>query len=1087
MTATEGQPAVDQDGAGFEPVVLPADRPRPDSLSGPVARSSVELEGDVADQLARHDDRGESTILAALATYSARVTGLDDLLVGAYRTSDAGDPHVVAVPVSMGDDPTFEDLRAVVQRQLAETPRRTVDQLLLQGDEMLSAGRHPVFQVAVATPRSVDDGHPPCDIVVEYGQGDDGSVEVRLAYPEVLFGHEQVRVMVDHLAGLIRAAIDGSSSVHTVEVRSAQEVAQLRQWNDTAAPLRTETLPPLLTLAGEEWGDRTAIVSGDRTVSYDELFGDVARLRSHLRGLGAAPDVPVAISLDRSVEMIVALLSVVGAGAPYVPIDPAYPAHRRRQMLQGCGAGILVTAGAVAEDLLDDSGSIAAPAVVDLSAGVPAEAVVDTERSGDVGPLDLGYVIYTSGSTGAPKGVALTQQALANMIDWQLSRPDFEAGCRTLQYASLSFDVSFQEIVSTFASGGTLVLVDETTRRDSRSLLQHMIDHRVERVFLPFVALRGLAEASLASAQVPEDLREVYTAGEQLIVDGTVRRFFSSVPGCLLENQYGPSESHVVSAFRLSGAVDGWPALPSIGAPIQNSELHVLDAHRRPVPVGVPGELFIAGRCLARGYFNRPDLTAERFLDLTLDGRPRRGYRTGDRARWTREGNIEFLGRLDNQVKLRGFRIEPGEVSAVLSEAPGVSRCVATVREGANSVQHLVAYLLAERGSGVDVAEVHRFARDRLPDFMVPSRLQVLEELPLTPSGKVDLKSLPEPSFDRAILEGPLVGPRTGEEHVLASIWRELLDVSDVGVHDDFFVLGGDSLLAVEMFTRIADQLGRDLPLSALGRAPTIAGLAELLTDPTTDAWQPLVPIRVSGDRLPLFCVHGGSGNVASFPLLARALPSDRPVYALQWDGFSGVRRSNTIEAMAERYVDEVRTVQPRGPYLLTGQCIGGLVAQEMARQLRERGEEVPLVVMWDSPHLRSPDYVSGRRRSELERILRGRGGRKQRARYHARRLLRRSLADSERNLHASVSMVRAVWRYRFPVPGGRTAYVTGGESQGSGLALSGHWTDGALGWAHLEGPDFAILRVETDHDAVPYHPDAVSLLNEELERVDPS
>lgn len=1072
-------------------VELPADRPRPSSLPNRVGRVVVPLDATIADRLRGLVDP-EPVLVAVLAAYVRRIAGTDDLVVGAVATGADEDRPSRAVPcrIELDDETTFDELVERARSQLDGWPpgsRPTVDELAPPG-EPRSDAKHPLFQVAVSSPRPpTNPDRPPLDLALAHDSSGDHAV-LAVHHAEALFSRARAQRAAGHLAALLRTALSAPGrAIGSVHLLGAGEAARLTGWNATARPRSgPSTIHPWLRRAAERHPDRPAVEDRGHHLTHGELADRADALAAVLAARGAGPDVPVVVSLERSIDQIVAVLAVLAAGSPYVPVDPAYPLARRRHMVADSGARLVVTAGTAADDLAVDERDLE---VVRLDDPERLERGT-TRRPPDPGvrPDHLGYVIYTSGSTGTPKGVALTQLALANLVDWQLRRPDFEPGRRVLQFASLSFDVSFQEIATTLASGGTLVLVDEATRRDPRALVDHVVDHRVERLFLPFVALRGLAEAAVSAGVVPSDLHEVYTAGEQLVVDDTVRRFFASLPDTLLENQYGPSESHVVTAHRLTGPVDSWPPLPPIGAPIQNTALHVLDDRHRRRPIGVPGDLFIEGDCLARGYLGRPDLTAERFTLVELDdGRRTRLYRTGDRARWLDDGVLEFLGRVDHQVKLRGFRVEPGEVGAVLSGAPGVSRCVAAVRDVAGAGPRLVGYVVPVDDDVIDLRDVHRFGRDHLPEHMVPSHLTVVDRLPLTSSGKVDVAALPTPEFDRSILETELVPPRSPTEVALARIWSDVLGVAEIGVHDDFFDLGGDSLLAVEVFARVARELDVELPLGALGQRPTVAGLAELLTGERTDAWRPLVPIRVDGERTPLFCVHGGSGNVASFPLLARALPAGRPVYALQWDGLDGSPGSRTVEDMAERYVAEVRSVQPRGPYLLAGQCIGGLVAQEMARRLRAGGDDVPLVVMWDSPNLSSPDYEPARRRSELERVVRDPWGNRRRARYHLRRLLRRPMLDQHRQEHGSVAMVRAAWRHRVPAPDGRTVYVASGVSSGSNLALSGHWTDGALGWAHLEGPDLVLLRVDAGHNEVPYHPEAVALVAAELERADPA
>jgi acyl-coenzyme A synthetase/AMP-(fatty) acid ligase/acyl carrier protein len=416
----------------------------------------------------------------------------------------------------------------------------------------------------------------------------------------------------------------------------------------------------------------------------------------------------------------------------------------------------------------------------------------------------------------------MPHRPLVNLLAWQDASGRAPAGAVTLQYTSISFDVSFQEIFATWCAGGTLVLVSEEVRTDSSQLARLLEAEGVERLFLPFVALQHLAEASVELGIAPASLSEVITAGEQLRVTEPIRRWFAAMPGCVLVNQYGPSETHVVSARVLEGEPGGWPLLPSIGAPVANTRLYVLDPRLEPAPVGVPGELLLGGDAVARGYLARPGLTAERFVPdpFSTEGGARL-YRTGDRARWLAGGEVEYLGRTDEQVKVRGFRIEPGEVEAVLSQHPEVREAVVVVREVAPGDRRLVAYVVAEE---VGPAELRAHLKGRLPEYMVPGAVVVLEALPLTPSGKVARRALPAPEY--AAAETAHVAPRTPTEEVLAGIWAEVLRLERVGVHDSFFELGGHSLLATRVVSQVRVVFAVELPLRALFETPTVAGLA---------------------------------------------------------------------------------------------------------------------------------------------------------------------------------------------------------------------------------------------------------------------
>jgi amino acid adenylation domain-containing protein len=1053
-----------------------------------------------------------SVLLSAWQMLLVRYTDEPDLVIGCAGVpgTAVGDDGVFVLRRAVQPQDSFRSIVKATANELRETMAAgevSVSELLAMLGAEPGPGKHPIYQVGFAKvsqfseepAATTSSDHAPRDVTLRWNV-DGETVVISLDYTPALFDRPRMRRMAAHLAVLLGEALaEPDQAVGRLPLLTEEGQEELRRWNATEYPHRRER--PITALFDEQVRrspDVNAVEFDDDAVSYADLERRANRLAHALRARGVGPDVTVAISMDRSVNLVVAVLAVLKAGGAYVPIDAAYPEQRRSYMLENSEAALLLVRvdapqlpGSHMVEVLDVDNDRAA------FAEFPEEPPV-TETNGG----HLGYVVYTSGSTGQPKGVAMPQAALTNLIEWQLRRPRFPPGARTLQFSSLSFDVSFQEILTTWCSGGTLVLVPDATRRDPRGLLDHLIRHDVERIFLPFVALRGLADAATSSGTFPGRLREVYTAGEQLQVDDTVRAFFTALPDCVLENQYGPAESHVVTAHTLEGRPASWPALPPIGGPIANSAIHILDAHGGRRPVGVPGELHIGGICLARGYLGRPDLTDERFVPHSLADDEGRLYRTGDLGRWLDDGTIEFLGRVDNQVKFRGFRIEPGEVGAVLSSFPGVRQCVATVADVEGIGPRLAAYVLPAEGSSVSLGDLHRFARDRLPDYMVPSHINVLDAFPLTPSGKVDVQGLPEPAFDRRILSTTHEGPRSAEEHAVAEIWQRLLGVEDIGVHDDFFDLGGDSLMAVEMFAIIREDFDRELPLGALAQDPTIAGLAaHLITDDTASQWGSLVPMRTEGAAPPLFCVHGGAGNVASFPRLARALPADRPAYALQWDGLDGSRGSRTIEEMARSYVQQVRRVQPSGPYFFAGQCIGGLITREMTRMLGEDGEDVALLVMYDTPNVYSRHFrptkglpavptavqapvnrLTGAT-ANAARFLMGKRPRRAYLRVRLQSALRWGVPSvQDRGLYVGMVMVRAAWRYRVRPLDVPTVLIHSGRSSGLGIAMAGHWADGVMGWSEHVSPRFEVHRVRGGHNDLPYKAESVQLLTSALD-----
>ncbi len=571
-------------------------------------------------------------------------------------------------------------------------------------------------------------------------------------------------------------------------------------------------------------GAVAVLATDGASLTYRELDRRANCLARHLIAIGVAPGAVIGLNAARTPQAMVALLGVLKAGAAYLPLDPAYPPERVAMMIHDGGVGVLLRQG-------DHAHTPLVPGVRGLDLDDPALATGDdTDPALPVATGQLAYVIFTSGSTGRPKGVAMGHAPLANLIAWQVDQSCVDGPeARTLQYSPLSFDVSFQEIFATWSVGGTLVLITEEVRRDPPGLLRLMCERRIERLFLPFAALQQLAEATARVAVLPP-LREVITAGEQLLATPAIAAWFTRMRGCSLHNHYGPSESHVVTALALTGDPAGWESAPSIGRPITNARILILDAAGRPQPVGIPGELHIGGPVLANGYLGRADLTAERFISDPVDAGAGIVYRTGDLARWREDGAIDFLGRADDQVKLRGFRIELGEVEVALMGHHAVREAAAAICEIAADDRRLVGYVVApDAGPGLP-AELRRDLAARLPEHLVPSAVVVMERLPLTPSGKIDRRALPRPAADRSQLSASYVAPRTALEATIATTWREILQSGPVGVDDGFFELGGSSLHAARVHARLCVVLDRVFPLVALFQHPTVATLARQIT-----------------------------------------------------------------------------------------------------------------------------------------------------------------------------------------------------------------------------------------------------------------
>lgn len=564
---------------------------------------------------------------------------------------------------------------------------------------------------------------------------------------------------------------------------------------------------------------QTAVISGEYSLSYAQLHEGMGRLASMLATDQVVPGSTVGLCLDRSPELIISVLGIVQAGAAYVPIDPTYPAERIAGMLEDAKPPVVITNRTHQHLFRGTQAKVILIENIDLENGPVFQGPCLAK------PEDLLYVLFTSGSTGRPKGVAMHHKPLTNLIQWQLRTSVCGEGDRTLQFAPISFDVSFQESFTTFAQGGTLVLITDEDRLNSTQLLRKIIAQKINRIIVPFVALQYLAEAVERTGEVPSTLKEVFTSGEQLKITPAIANLFKQLPGCRFCNQYGPTEGHVVSELELKGDPSTWPALPNIGTAIDNVKLYVLDEQMKPVAKGEEGELYLGGACVAKGYIGRDDLTAERFLADPFEAGGRL-YKTGDRAAELPNGEIDYKGRIDGQVKVRGYRIELGEVEVAMEKHPSVEQAVATVREDRPGLKRLIGYYVAK--SDLSTNDLRKHLAARLPDYMQPSAFVAVQELPRTPSGKIDRKALPAPDVKRPDLDVAFAAPTTDAQKTLANVWADLLGIDRVGIDDNFFDLGGNSLLSIQCVAQLEGH-GLKLPIVKLYQHPTIRACAAFL------------------------------------------------------------------------------------------------------------------------------------------------------------------------------------------------------------------------------------------------------------------
>ncbi|WP_225895366.1 non-ribosomal peptide synthetase [Dendronalium phyllosphericum] len=687
--------------------------------------------------------------------------------------------------------------------------------------------------------------------------------------------------------------------------------------------------------------DKTAVVFENTQLTYQQLNRRANQLAHHLRSLGVESGVLVGICLERSLEMIVGLLAILKAGGAYVPLDPTYPTERLAFVLQDTQTPVILTTARLLKSL---------PAHQAQVVCLDSEWEMLTQNSlenlvCEVTPDNLIYIIYTSGSTGQPKGVMIPHRGIYNQLQWRQTTFELTQADKVLQNISLSFDPSVWQIFWSLCFGAQLVLARPGGHQDPAYLVKLISEQQITVMALVPSMLRALLEQK--GIENCQTLKHITCGGEALPVK-LIEDFFSKLKlDNVLHNCYGPTEASIDATFWKCQQNSNYLIAP-IGRPIANTQIYILDEDLQPVGVGDLGELHIGGAGLARGYFKRPDLTREKFIPNPFSQEPGAlMYKTGDLARYLGDGNIEYVGRQDSQVKIRSFRIELGEIEAVLAQHPAVQQSAVIAREDVLGDKYLVAYIVLDRDRAVKIAQLRRFLQQRLPEYMVPSAFVLLETLPMTPNGKVDRRSLPEPAQIRQELEGTFVAPRNEVEIQLVKIWQKVLGMQPIGIKDNFFSLGGHSLLAVRLLAQVEKVFKKNLPVSILLQNPTIEQLAIILSKSAlVKSWSYLVPLQPCGSKPPLFLCQG----ISIYQPLISYLDPEQPVYGL----LSGheqekLVKQNRLEELAFDYIQEIKTLQPEGPYLLGGHSFGGVIAFEMAQQLISQGQKVALLVLLDT------------------------------------------------------------------------------------------------------------------------------------------
>jgi len=922
------------------------------------------------------------TLLAAFQTLLYRYTQQEDIAIGsaiANRNRSEIEGVIgffvnsLVLRTNFGGNPTFLQLLERVKKVTLEAYAHQdapFEKLVEKSASLRDLSLHPLFQISftlqntpIETLELPDLGLSLLDfdmgtakLDLEFHIWQEGEIlKGKLIYSTDLFDESTITRMLGHFVTLLKAISQNPEKpIGGLPILTNAECKLLLiDWNNTHKKGSKELFHHLFEAQVEENPNTTAVVWENQHLTYSQLNAQANQLAYHLQSLGVTPEVTVALCLEPCLDMIVAFLAILKAGGVYLPLDPAYPSDRLKFLLDDAQVSVLLTHQKLIERLPNFNRSLAKPqnslCHPERSEGSHQIHYGKNDfrkRSNNVVCLDqdknviaqysnhnptsnlklhnLAYIIYTSGSTGKPKGVLIEHRGLSNLIAAQIETFNPQPSDRILQFASLSFDASIFEIVMALSTGASLYLV----KKDGESLMDFLRNKNITHATLPPAVLRVLPLEPLPA------LKTVIAAGEACSAEivrhwGKNRQFF---------NAYGLTEATVWSTVaKISNNI----SRPPIGRPILNTQVYILDNHLQPVPIGIPGELYISGEGLARGYLNRPELTLERFIPNPFSGE--RLYKTGDLARYLTDGNIEFLGRLDEQVKMRGLRIELGEIEALLRQHRAVKEAV-VVPQPKGGDRHLVAYIVPQL-EGVMTKELQNFLKKKLPNYMVPSIYVFLDSLPLTPNGKVDRAALKTPITD---IPRASVAPRNGTETAIAKIWGRLLNLETISIDDNFFEVGGNSLQAIQLINEIKKDFSSDLSLSALFLNPTIADIANYLTN--TQSWSPLVAIQSAGSKPPFFCVHPIFGVVFPYYELASCLGKDQPFYALQPVGMDGKKSPFThIEDMAAYYIEALRKVQPTGPYFLGGWSFGGLVAFEMAQQLMRANEKVALLALLDT------------------------------------------------------------------------------------------------------------------------------------------
>jgi amino acid adenylation domain-containing protein len=951
--------------AATAPLQLPCDNSRPAMQSSRGATLNFHIDQTLSAKLGalshQHGATLYMTLLSVFKVLLYRYSGQEDICVG---TPIAGrNRHEVEGLIGffintlvLRDQVRGEDSFTVLLDQVKETTLEAYAHQEVPFEKVVDAvvkdrdlGRHPLFQVMFVlqnTPevpelklgklQLASEGHEQRTtqfdisfLLSETGTGLVGTVE----YATDLYGEDTIARMTGHYINLLNSvAAAPETAAGKLSMLSVEEEAALNKFNDTKSAYPNDKhIIGLFEEQAAQNPDAVAIVFEEENLTYKALNERSNQLARYLQKRGVKAETLVPICVERSLEMIIGILGILKAGGAYVPIDPEYPQDRINYMLEDTEAELMISSR---------SGRAKLNKGITIIALDGDGEAINKEKTGNLETVisadQLAYVIYTSGSTGRPKGVMIEHGSLLNYCLTFKSYYAISDKDKILQQSSVSFDTMVEEVYPGLISGASMIIVKEGGR-DIYTLRNKIENEGISILSSTPTVIDWLNKELTTTGR----LRYIISGGE-VLPPHYINNLYSKVP---IVNTYGPSESTVCVTYN---KIDELASASLIGKPIANTQVYILNKENELAPMGVTGELCVGGVQVARGYLNNPGLTSEKFIKDPFSSEPgAKLYRTGDLAKWQPDGTIVYQGRIDDQVKIRGYRIELGEIESVLNEHNNIRQGVVVVKADKQGNNRLIGYVVAE---GVfDKQAIQTFLNTRLPEYMVPAIWVELEAIPLTPNGKIDRKALPDPDLTAQPIE--YTAPRNETEQVLAAIWQELLRVEQVGIYDNFFELGGYSLLAMRVVSAIRNVLNAEINVRDIFVNPSIAELATHLKANNKKKLRALTPIKTSGNKTPLYIICGAGGTVFKFREFANLLDQDQPVYGLQQfiDGEDPDEFPDTIEGVAAEYIEEILSENPDGPYALSGHCLGGTIAFEMANQLKAKGKKVTLLAMFDA------------------------------------------------------------------------------------------------------------------------------------------